>query len=154
MLEPILLWPPFVGSSYSWLPILWSRYVALSYNSSYYNLIAKTTFVHICLSSEKQTIYPMINSRKGSWTVYHFYLLYYSQEKIQSEMDLCLKEGEQPTLDDRIAMPRLEAAIAEVQRIRTVTPLGIPHGTSEVPYRSQIKCHFLDGKFRLFRICR
>ncbi|KAK1122009.1 hypothetical protein K0M31_009857 [Melipona bicolor] len=52
------------------------------------------------------------------------------QEKIQSEMDLCLK-GAQLTLEDRIAMPRLEAAIAEVQRIRSVTPLGFPRGTSE-----------------------
>ncbi|XP_003400316.2 cytochrome P450 306a1 [Bombus terrestris] len=69
-------------------------------------------------------------------TTFRWFLLFMAthpmeQEKIQSEMDLCLKEGEQPTLDDRIAMPRLEAAIAEVQRIRTVTPLGIPHGTSE-----------------------
>lgn len=47
-------------------------------------------------------------------------------------MDRCLKDGEEPTLKDRISMPRLEAALAEVQRIRSVTPLGIPHGTSEV----------------------
>ena len=53
------------------------------------------------------------------------------QKIVQSEMDRCLKDGEEPTLKDRISMPRLEAALAEVQRIRSVTPLGIPHGTSE-----------------------
>ncbi|XP_026674418.1 cytochrome P450 306a1 [Ceratina calcarata] len=53
------------------------------------------------------------------------------QEKVQLEMDRCLKDGEQPTLNDRTVMPRLEATIAEVQRIRSVTPLGFPRGTSE-----------------------
>lgn len=53
------------------------------------------------------------------------------QEKIQLEMDRCLRDGEQPTLNDRTVMPRLEATIAEVQRIRSVTPLGFPRGTSE-----------------------
>lgn len=48
-------------------------------------------------------------------------------------MDRCLREKQEaPTLNHRNAMPRLEAALAEVQRIRSVTPLGMPHGTIEV----------------------
>ncbi|XP_076639914.1 cytochrome P450 enzyme phantom isoform X2 [Colletes latitarsis] len=53
------------------------------------------------------------------------------QEKLRLEMDRCLDAGEEPTLKDRDSMPRLEAALAEVQRLRSVAPLGIPHGTSE-----------------------
>ncbi|XP_076179803.1 cytochrome P450 enzyme phantom [Ptiloglossa arizonensis] len=53
------------------------------------------------------------------------------QEKLRLEMDRCLNDGEEPSLKDRDAMPRFEATLAEVQRLRSVTPLGIPHGTSE-----------------------
>ncbi|XP_076766176.1 cytochrome P450 enzyme phantom [Xylocopa sonorina] len=53
------------------------------------------------------------------------------QEKVQLELDRCSKDGDQVTLNDRVVAPRLEAAVAEVQRLRSVTPLGIPHGTLE-----------------------
>jgi len=53
------------------------------------------------------------------------------QKKIQDEMDELLGE-KVPTLEDRLILIRLEAAIAETQRLRSVTPVGIPHGTTEV----------------------
>lgn len=37
-----------------------------------------------------------------------------------------------PKLKDRPDLPKLEAAIMESQRIRSVVPTGIPHGTTEV----------------------
>ncbi|XP_031847622.1 cytochrome P450 enzyme phantom [Nomia melanderi] len=54
------------------------------------------------------------------------------QKKLQLEIDRsCSNEREGLHLADRASMPRLEAALAEVQRLRSVTPLGIPHGTLE-----------------------
>lgn len=52
----------------------------------------------------------------------------YEQEKIQKELDSVLN-GRQPSLDDLPNLPVTKAALAETQRIRSVVPVGIPHGT-------------------------
>ncbi|XP_014480494.1 PREDICTED: cytochrome P450 306a1 isoform X1 [Dinoponera quadriceps] len=52
------------------------------------------------------------------------------QKKIQDEMSELLGQR-QPGLTDRPALIRLEAAISEIQRLRSVTPVGIPHGTTQ-----------------------
>lgn len=36
-----------------------------------------------------------------------------------------------PSLDDAAALPLLQACVAETQRIRSVLPLGVPHGALE-----------------------
>lgn len=53
------------------------------------------------------------------------------QKKVQQELDGLLGERF-PTLEDAAALPYTEASLAEAQRIRSVTPLGIPHGTLHV----------------------
>ncbi|XP_018367768.1 PREDICTED: cytochrome P450 306a1 isoform X1 [Trachymyrmex cornetzi] len=52
------------------------------------------------------------------------------QKKIQDEMDELLGQ-KVPTLEDRLILIRLEAAIVETQRLRSIAPVGIPHGTIE-----------------------
>ena len=64
-----------------------------------------------------------------------WYLLYLAvypevQNKIRKHLTDILGTN-LPTLDDLSSLPYMEASIAEVQRIRSVVPVGIPHGTLE-----------------------
>jgi len=53
------------------------------------------------------------------------------QKKIQDEMNKLLGQ-KLPSLEDRLILIRLEAAISETQRLRSLIPTGVPHGTMEV----------------------
>ena len=58
---------------------------------------------------------------------------FWLQDKVYQEMVQHL-DNREPVLADRSHLIRLEAAIVEVQRVRSVVPIGIPHGTTDVSY--------------------
>ncbi|KAK6625501.1 hypothetical protein RUM43_005800 [Polyplax serrata] len=61
---------------------------------------------------------------------FFLYVAHYQnvQLKIQKEMDDVLND-KNLRLEDVPSLPYLQACISEAQRLRSVTPLGIPHGT-------------------------
>ncbi|XP_028044918.2 cytochrome P450 306a1 [Monomorium pharaonis] len=68
-------------------------------------------------------------------TTFRWFLLFMAaypdeQKIIQNEMNELLGQ-KLSTLEDRPRLIRLEAAIVETQRLRSIVPVGIPHGTIE-----------------------
>lgn len=66
------------------------------------------------------------------WALLYIALYPTVQKRLREELRQRLVVNEPPSLKDVEALPYLRATIAEVQRIRTVVPLGIPHGTTKV----------------------
>ncbi|XP_052891757.1 cytochrome P450 306a1 [Anopheles moucheti] len=65
------------------------------------------------------------------WALLYIALYPKVQQRLREELRQRLVGNESPSLDDVEALPYLRATIAEVQRIRTVVPVGIPHGTTK-----------------------
>ncbi|XP_037031919.1 cytochrome P450 306a1 [Bradysia coprophila] len=65
-------------------------------------------------------------------TIRWFLLFVADNENVQNKLRLEFEENltSMPTLDNYDKLPYLRACIAETQRIRSVVPVGIPHGSS------------------------
>jgi cytochrome P450 len=50
-------------------------------------------------------------------------------KRIQAEIDSVVPKGRLPSMEDKPNMPYTEAALLEVMRMKTVSPLGLPHAT-------------------------
>ena len=57
-----------------------------------------------------------------------------AQARVHAELScvVAARSGHRPQLGDVSVCPFTEAAIAEAQRLRSVVPVGIPHGALEV----------------------
>ncbi|KAI4461069.1 cytochrome p450 [Holotrichia oblita] len=68
-------------------------------------------------------------------TTLRWYLLYMAnyphiQKRVQEEIDQVIG-SRRPCVEDLNNMPYTEASLAEIQRVRSVVPTGIPHGSLE-----------------------
>ncbi|XP_078694958.1 cytochrome P450 2U1-like [Branchiostoma floridae x Branchiostoma belcheri] len=64
------------------------------------------------------------------WSLLHVTLNHDIQNKVQQELDAVVGEG-LPALSHRSQLPYVNACLLEVMRIRPVSPLAIPHATTE-----------------------
>ncbi|XP_050304768.1 cytochrome P450 306a1 [Anthonomus grandis grandis] len=72
------------------------------------------------------------------WLILYLALNEDIQEKVRQEI-LSVTEKRTPTMDDITYLSLVEACIAETQRIRSVVPVGIPHGAlADIPLNNYI----------------
>ncbi|XP_072046686.1 cytochrome P450 2J6-like [Amphiura filiformis] len=64
------------------------------------------------------------------WTLLYMMTYPEIQAKVQQEIDAVTGRMRMPQWADRLSLPFTEAVLMEIQRIRTVVPLGIPHVAS------------------------
>ncbi|XP_078603926.1 cytochrome P450 2U1-like [Branchiostoma floridae x Branchiostoma japonicum] len=64
------------------------------------------------------------------WGLMYMVLYPDVQKKVQSELDAVVG-GTLPTISHRSQLPYTEATVMEVQRLRSVVPLGLPHATTQ-----------------------
>ncbi|GAB6033371.1 hypothetical protein CHUAL_013136 [Chamberlinius hualienensis] len=69
-----------------------------------------------------------------TWALYHLMERPDIQTKIKKELHLVVGKERNPTFDDKVNLPFTCACILEIQRLSSVTPLGLPHWTqNEIP---------------------
>ncbi|XP_078620884.1 cytochrome P450 2J4-like [Branchiostoma floridae x Branchiostoma japonicum] len=64
------------------------------------------------------------------WCLLYMVLYQDVQKKVQSELD-AVGGSAQPALSHRAQLPYTKATLMEVQRMRAVAPLGLPHATTQ-----------------------
>ncbi|XP_072043090.1 cytochrome P450 2J2-like [Amphiura filiformis] len=65
------------------------------------------------------------------WALLYMMMYPEIQAKVQQEIDTVVGRMRMPQWADRLLLPYTEAVLLEIQRIRTVLPLGVPHVASE-----------------------
>ncbi|XP_066279157.1 cytochrome P450 2U1-like [Branchiostoma lanceolatum] len=65
------------------------------------------------------------------WALLYLALHPEVQENMQTELDREVGRERRPSLTDKPRLPYTEAAILEIQRVRTIAPLSIPHAASQ-----------------------
>jgi len=64
------------------------------------------------------------------WVLLYMILYPDLQTQVQEEVDAVIGSGRYASISDMEHLPVTEAVIQEVQRLRTILPLGVPHGTT------------------------
>ncbi|XP_077978146.1 cytochrome P450 2U1-like [Glandiceps talaboti] len=71
-----------------------------------------------------------ITTQTMTWIVLYLVADDDLQIKIQQQIDEIVGKNRSPSLSDMSKLPLIDATIAEILRLHTTTPLGVPHATS------------------------